>query len=64
MRETAWDGESGAAALAEPGRVIRMARALAQPMQCAVGERIMVYSAATGTPPCSARYHLEQEKTQ
>jgi hypothetical protein len=32
--------------------------------QCAVGERIMVYSAATGTPPRSARYHLEQEKTQ
>jgi hypothetical protein len=32
--------------------------------QCAVGERIMVYSAATGTPPCSARYHLEQVKTK
>jgi hypothetical protein len=32
--------------------------------RCAVGERIMVYSAATGTPPCSARHHLEQEITQ
>src|SRR5580704_3631455 len=36
---------------------------LLTPAMC-VGKRIMVYSAATGTPPCSARYHLEQEKTQ
>ena len=36
----------------------------AEDWQCAVGERIMVYSAATGTLPCSVRCHLAQEKTQ
>ena len=46
MRETAWGDESGAAALAEPGRVIRMARALVQ----GVMEGGLVSPVDEGTP--------------